>query len=459
MAETIESLTLALARQKKINAALMRRVERNMDIQGDAFSLFQAATVLEQKVKERTAALEQVLGELKNSNRDLREAKDAAEAAARAKDEFLASMSHELRTPLNAVLGLAEILQEQIYGELNPKQMDALNTIETSGRHLLELINDILEIARIGAGRLKTEVADVDVHALCNTCVSLVEAQAKKKDITLQLDFNKNIPRMEVDPRRLKQILVNLLGNAVKFTEQGGKVGLDVQLGEKELSLSVWDNGIGISPEDQERIFQPFIQVESSLSRKYEGTGLGLALVQQLCRALAGDVTLLSEIGDGSRFTVTLPFVESKKVNPSVRNEESVAPVDSGARLILLAEDNVANTQTIGDYLEAKGYRVETAENGKVAIEKVQQLSPDLVLMDVQMPEMDGLEATRHIRTELGLDALPVIALTALAMGGDRERCLEAGASEYVTKPVSLRELTSVIETHLGLQEESGTAA
>ncbi len=449
--EQLEALRAELARERKINASLMRRVERNMDIQGDAFSLFQAATVLEKKVRERTAALEEVLAELKRSNRDLRFAKDEAEAAARSKDEFLAGMSHELRTPLNAVLGLSEILQEGIYGGLNDKQQEALRTIESSGRHLLSLINDILEIARIGAGTLKTEAGDVRLDDLCNACIGLVRAQAKRKDIELSCSFPSDLPIIESDERRLKQIIVNLLGNAVKFTDKGGRVGLELTLEGEQLAIAVWDTGIGIAPEDHERVFTPFVQVESSLARRYEGTGLGLALVQQLARVLGGEVTLESEVGKGSRFTVSVPITASTVASAAPQGDGSdEGAVPSGGRLILLAEDNEANTVTVGDYLRARGYRVETAVNGKLALEKVRDLNPDLVLMDVQMPEMDGLEAMRCIRSELRRSSLPVIALTALAMGGDRDRCLEAGANEYVTKPVSLRELITVIEAHLG---------
>jgi signal transduction histidine kinase/ActR/RegA family two-component response regulator len=452
MSAEIAALQAELARQQKINAALIRRVERDMDVQGDAFSLFQAATVLEKKVHERTAALEAALDELQRFNRELRSAKDAAEAAARSKDEFLASMSHELRTPLNAVLGLSELLQEEIYGGLNEKQRDALVTIETSGRHLLSLINDILEIARMGSGKVQLRLSKIDVGELCESCVDLVRAQAKKKEITVECDIAPGIPRFKTDARRLKQIFVNLLGNAVKFTEKGGSIGLNAALDGGRLCVEVWDRGIGIKPEDCERIFLPFVQVESGLARKYDGTGLGLALVRQLTELLGGVVAVQSELGVGSRFHVRFPFAASDSIGPrepasALAHNRSERP--PGGQLILLAEDNEANIATIGGYLRHKGYQVEVAHNGKVAIEKVRELRPALVLMDVQMPEMDGLEATRRIRQELGLGELPVIALTALAMAGDRERGMVAGVNEYVTKPVSLRELVTVIEAHL----------
>jgi signal transduction histidine kinase/ActR/RegA family two-component response regulator len=451
MSTELAALQAELARQQKINAALMRRVERDMNVQGDAFSLFQAATVLEKKVHERTAALEAALGELQHFNRELHAAKEAAEAAARSKDEFLAGMSHELRTPLNAVLGLSELLQEEIYGPLNEKQTEALGTIESSGRHLLSLINDILEIARMGSGEVQLRLSKVSAAELCESCVDLVRPQARKKEITVSCEIAADVPEFKTDARRFRQILVNLLGNAVKFTDRGGSMGLSARVEGHCLCLDVWDSGIGIAADDCERIFLPFVQVDSGLARKYDGTGLGLALVRQLTELLGGEVSVESTVGVGSRFRLRFALHASASLTIREPPPGNVNPVQlaGGGQLILLAEDNEANIATIGSYLRHKGYQVEVAHNGQIAIDKVRALQPDLVLMDVQMPEMDGLEATRRIRQELGLDQLPVIALTALAMAGDRERGIVAGVNEYVTKPVSLRELVGVIEAHL----------
>jgi signal transduction histidine kinase len=453
MSDELAALRAELARQQKINAALMRRVERDMDVQGDAFSLFQAATVLEKKVHERTAALEAALDELQTFNRELRAAKEAAEAAARSKDEFLASMSHELRTPLNAVLGLSELLQEEVYGPLNDKQNEALRTIETSGRHLLSLINDILEIARMGSGEVQVRLSKIKVPEVCVDCVDLIRAQARKKEISVACQIAPEVGELKTDARRFKQVLVNLLGNAVKFTDNGGSIGLDARIEGQSLCIDIWDTGIGIKPEDCERIFLPFVQVDSGLARKYEGTGLGLALVRQLTQLLGGDVNVESNVGRGSRFRVrfALRVGDSLGVRELAPGSAGKVELGGAGQLILLAEDNEANIATIGGYLRYKGYQVEVAHNGKIALDKVRELQPDLVLMDVQMPEMDGLEATRRIRQELGLAGLPVIALTALAMAGDRERGIMAGVNEYVTKPVSLRELVGVIEAHLPL--------
>jgi signal transduction histidine kinase/ActR/RegA family two-component response regulator len=463
MNDTVFTLQQELARQKKINAALMSRVERDMDIQGDAFSLFQTAAVLEKKVRERTHALEAALEELKRSNRELRQAKDAAELAARSKDEFLAGMSHELRTPLNAVLGLAEILQDEVYGSINAKQLESLKTIEGSGRHLLSLINDILEIARMGAGHMKPDMSNVDIADMCHVCLGLIRPQAQKKALRVECVIGEWVGTARTDARRFKQILLNLLGNAVKFTDKGGQIGLEVRRLDQEYVVIVSDTGVGIRPEDRERIFQPFVQLDSGLSRRYDGTGLGLALVQRFVQLLGGHIEVESEVGKGSQFVVSLPMElchgqEPHAVSPGAKGL-GVRPASAG-RLILLAEDNEANIKTVREYLLAKGYRVETARNGVQALEMVKAFNPDLVLMDVQMPEMDGLEAIRRIRGELGLQQLPVFALTALAMTGDQDRCMQAGATAYVSKPVSLRQLVNSIDAQLsGARVPSSPAA
>lgn len=252
---------------------------------------------LAQRVAERTA-------ELSAANAELAQ-------AARLKDEFLANMSHELRTPLNAILGLSEGLQEQLYGPLNEKQLKYLQTIEESGRHLLALINDILDLSKIGAGKLILQLEPVLISQVCHTSLRLISQNAQAKN--LQVEFESNVDPAAVilaDERRLKQILVNLLSNAVKFTPTGGTIGLKVQDDRTRPALlfTVWDTGIGIAPEALARLFKPFVQLDSSLARRYEGTGLGLSLVARLTQMHGGEVTVQSEPGQGSRFTVSLPW-------------------------------------------------------------------------------------------------------------------------------------------------------
>jgi PAS domain S-box-containing protein len=415
-------------------------------------ALKEERALLAQRVAERTA-------ELSIANAELAR-------AARLKDEFLASMSHELRTPLNAILGMSEALQEQVYGPLNEKQLRSLHTIEGSGRHLLSLINDILDVSKIEAGKLELEVGPVSVQSVCQASLGLIKQTAYKKRLEVSFTFDNAVTTLQADERRLKQILVNLLSNAVKFTPGGGAIGLEVAGDAKgeAAHLIVWDTGIGISKEDMGRLFQPFVQLDSSLSRQHTGTGLGLSLVYRLTEMHGGSVSVESEVGKGSRFTVSLPWQVAEKVE---RSEESVEGKGKGAPrvtlpmpnipLLLLAEDNEGSINTLTDYLGAKGYRVVVGRDGAEAIERAREERPDLILMDIQMPGMDGLEATRRIRADAdpstglrtSLAKVPIIALTALAMPGDRERCLAAGANDYLSKPVSLKKLVEVIEAQL----------
>jgi len=239
----------------------------------------------------------------------LLQAKDAAEAANRVKSEFLAAVSHELRTPLNAVLGMAELLQEEVYGPVNHKQVQALHTIEMSGRHLLVLINNILDLSKIEMGKLELNIGPVAVEAICQNCLQLIQQQAQKKRLQLVYQFNSEINTLYADGRRLKQILTNLLNNAIKFTQVNGRIGLEVNYDaeQQKISFSVWDTGIGIAQEDIKRLFKPFVQLDARLSREYEGTGLGLALVAHLTTMHQGQISVKSVVGQGSRFTVALP--------------------------------------------------------------------------------------------------------------------------------------------------------
>ncbi|NTU79842.1 MAG: PAS domain S-box protein [Chloroflexales bacterium] len=386
----------------------------------------------------------------------LRRANAELARAARAKDEFLANMSHELRTPLNAILGYSESLQDAIYDSLTPRQHNVIDTVVAAGQHLLTLINDILDLAKVETGQLKLQTRRVSVHELCQASLMFVHEQALKKGLRLSLQLNDQEATLDVDPTRLKQMLVNLLSNAVKFTPDGGTVGLDVTVDRTEgvAQFVVHDTGIGIAPEDLGRLFQPFSQVDASLDREHEGTGLGLALVRRLAELHGGSVTVESEVGTGSRFTITLPDHEPSPAEPSEGASLTAHPaapepemdVDTVRGRILLAEDNEANSDALSDYLRARGYEVCIARDGHDALARADEVQPQLILMDIQMPRLDGLEAIRRLRALPAHAVTPIIALTALAMPGDEARCLEAGATAYLTKPVRLRTLAEMIQ-------------
>jgi len=407
---------------------------------------------LEQRVAQRTAELNHTNIELEHANR--------------AKDEFLATMSHELRTPLSSILGLSEILLEQIRGPLNEKQEHALHVITSSGQHLLGLINDILDVSKVEAGKMDIHPDVINVREIYQSSLNFVKEAALKKSIMLEFNSDPSISTLFADQQRLKQILVNLLSNAVKFTPERGKVTFDVSTNAErdQVHFSVTDNGIGIAPEDLKRLFRPFTQVDSSLARQHQGTGLGLTIVYKLTELHGGSVQVESEISKGSRFTVILPWNQTITVkevtSPASTKMEKPAeavkeppPTKEFRARVLLAEDNEANLMMLGEYLQDQGFEVLRAENGREALAKAEETLPDIIIMDIQMPELDGLEAIQRLRMDQRFISTPIIALTALAMSGDRERCLEAGANEYMSKPVSLKTLAEKIQELLNKEK------
>ncbi|MGI0489688.1 PAS domain S-box protein [Pantanalinema rosaneae CENA516] len=416
-------------------------------------------------------AQKQVEEQIRQTNEQLILSNAELARATRLKDEFLANMSHELRTPLNAILGMAEGVQDEIFGTLNDRQKRAIKTIESSGQHLLELINDILDLAKVESGTLELQLTPIAVDYLCQSSLAFVRQQAAQKQIQLSAEIPTGLPKILVDERRMRQVLINLLNNAVKFTPGGGSAKLIVQTEfqpeQTFLLLSIADTGIGIAPEHLDRLFQSFVQIDSSLNRQYNGTGLGLSLVRRLTELHHGSVTVTSQVGEGSCFTVRLPYhYESQPVplpatlttqsnqatQPDPRPVDlSPATASPSAQRILLVEDNPANVATMSSYLSSRGYHLLFASNGEEAFTVAQATCPDLILMDIQMPKMDGLAAIRQIRAEPMLAKIPIIALTALAMSGDRERCIAAGANDYLSKPVPLKQLVASIRYLIGL--------
>ncbi len=419
---------------------------------------------LEQRVEERTADLRE--------SRDQLSAVNAALAkASRLKDEFLASMSHELRTPLTSILGLTEVLQMQTFGEMDERQLQAISHIEDSGQHLLDLINDILDLSKIEAGKLELDIESCSVADICQASLQLTKGMAHQKQQTIGFGMTPLSITVQADPRYLKQMVVNLLSNAIKFTPAGGQLGLTVEGCETDhlVYLTVWDEGIGMQPEDIAQLFKPFTQLDSSLSRQQAGTGLGLSLVRLMAELHGGSIKVESEPDRGSRFTIVLPWSHngahpennlngtapgqnelSAELPASATTTASAAgePEPLSAPQVLMADDNEIILQTISGYLSARGYHVTNVRSGFEVLERVAEINPEIILMDIQMPGMDGLETIRRLRAHADpvVAHIPVIAVTALAMPGDREKCLQAGANEYLSKPVSLAQLVNRIK-------------
>lgn len=542
--------------------------------QADLFKQLQ--TELNER-KQAEIKLQQINQQLELNNQEL-------SRATRLKDEFLANMSHELRTPLNTILGMSEALQEEVFGPLSEKQQQTITAIESSGKHLLELIEDILDLAKIEAGKLELNLSSVCVQELCQASLVFIKHQAIKKRLQIEINIPSNLGEIQVDRRRMRQVLINLLSNAVKFTSSEGKIVLKVIIETTPLSLnaqtnrlicfSVIDTGIGIAAENINKLFQPFTQIDSALNRQYSGTGLGLTLVKQIVEMHGGFIQVNSKVDRGSCFKVCLPYhcqvtnpinrsskthtnqfsskllliVENSqtdsrqllrylksfglkaivhkqgegiiekileiqpqviflelifsnrsswetlnqlKTHPETKdiaivlvsaidqrshnfqlgdfetlvkpvtkeklqavlakisNLTTVIPTPTTQKqrpLILLAEDNQANVETFSDYLENRGYQIILANNGQEAIALTLAQTPDLIIMDLQMPILDGFEAILRLRNDWQCSSIPIIALTALAMAEDREKCLKIGANQYLTKPVRLQQLAKTIE-------------
>ena len=436
-------------------------------------ALKKAHDELEDRVVERTTELREEIAQREEVQRELVRAKEAAEAANVAKSRFLANMSHEIRTPLNAVIGFTDLLLRSGSQCDDAERDDYLETIHTSGKHLLTLINDILDLSKIEADRLEVEQTRCSPHALIGEIVSVLRVKALEKNLTLDYRWSGGVPEtIRTDPARLRQLLMNLVGNAVKFT-QTGEVRIVAELvkggPDSRLVVQVIDTGVGIPADKFEAIFDPFVQADTSVTRQFGGTGLGLTISRRIAQALGGGIAVASEFGKGSTFTATIatgpldgvkildaPAADAMR---SPRPESTdVMPVLAGVR-VLVVEDGDTNRKLIALVLQRSHAEVTMAENGRVGADLALKRPFDVILMDMQMPVMDGYTAATLLRQH-GLTT-PIIALTAHAMKGDQDKCLAAGCSGYVTKPIDADLLVRTIAEILdgtGRAAEQGSA-
>lgn len=422
---------------------------------------------LEQRVVERTRELAEERQNLENTvqvrTSELRESLEKVEDANlllehanRAKTQFLSTMSHELRTPLSVVIGFTDLLSEQLYGNLNDKQMKYVSEIGSSAEHLLSLITDLLDVSKIDAGAMKLEMEDISLDELINTIVSMMSSQFRKKKINVKTSIEPTLPVVTADLRKCKQILMNLLSNALKFTPEDGRVEIcAVDDGDSGVLIEVRDTGIGIAADEIDKIFSEFYQVEKVHDEQLGGTGIGLALTRRLVELHGGKIGVESKLGKGSTFWFTLPLKKLSRKEPSEQKGAEEVLKENGApkgRRILLVEDNEVNLAMAIEMLNVHNHQVVVARNGLEALDMAKQHKPELILMDIRMPVMGGLEATQRLRAIPEFANTPIIAMTA-STGAEAEKThIIKGCTAHLAKPIHVKQLFAVLKKYLSVE-------
>lgn len=454
LSASVLAISAHVARKRALRRVAFLRLqdkERTKQLQ-EALTAEQA---VEEALRQSETRYRLLYDEVEQRAQELHRVNTRLAQAVRVKDEFLASVSHELRTPLTAILGLTESLQEDIYGPLTEQQQGVLRNIDQSGRHLLALITDILDVAKIEAGQFTLELGPAAVDAVCQASLMLIKQKAQRKQIRLTTELDATVRLIETDDRRLKQILVNLLDNAIKFTPEGGTVGLEVK-GDPEnkiVHFAVWDTGIGIAPADFSRLFKPFVQLDSRLARQYAGSGLGLVLVYRLVEMQGGSVTVASSGSGGSRFTISLPWrVPTNETTMPASKNAAASRWANGLPLVLVADDHALVTTALTHCLTGYGLRVVVAQTATEVLEKAAALQPALLLVDMQLPTLEGAAILSALRSETQLQTTPIIAMSAIHWVGCETHYLAAGASAYLCKPVGTRQLQALLQQWLPVE-------
>ena len=424
-------------RQQKISRAQLKMLEKSVDDQ----------KALSRQVTSQSEELAQINAELGR--------------VSNAKDEFLANMSHELRTPLSTIIGLAYALQCQVYGPVTEKQAKSLETILGNSQHLSILINEILDISKIQAGKMKLETRPVQLSPLLEDSLSFIEQAAFQKNIKITVNQDEQVSIIEGDEKRLKQVLINLLDNAVKFTPEGGQLGIDVcgDPGEQRLSITVWDTGIGIAEVEMTRLFRPFVQLDSGIARRYSGTGLGLSLAVRIAEMHGGSIVVSSEVGVGSRFTLNLTWRGNdyqdyaEETSSIIRSLEDVKRPENPA-VLLVVNNSPSDNRLVIDFLSAAGYDVINAPGPDEAIRLCKQRQPELAIVNIPLMELDAFNLIRTMHGEPEFASLPVVILAAQVLPGDRDQFLDAGAVEYLQKPVRLDQIAELVRSQLKKADE-----